>query len=103
MPEITDRYVQHALHRPRYFTGRPCKRGHIAERYVSTGACVACLNLTHRPLVANNLLQAPRQFLFPSNFDATAVDHTFAILESWTAGKDKGTGPAAAWYYLRRV
>ena len=23
-------------------TGRPCKNGHIAERYTTTGTCVAC-------------------------------------------------------------
>lgn len=27
----------------RYFTGKPCKRGHIAERHV-TGGCVVCAN-----------------------------------------------------------
>lgn len=26
----------------RYFTGRPCKRGHVAERFVSTKHCVRC-------------------------------------------------------------
>ena len=26
----------------RYFTGEPCKRGHIAERRVSTHVCVEC-------------------------------------------------------------
>lgn len=26
----------------RYFTGRPCPRGHIAERYVSARKCVVC-------------------------------------------------------------
>lgn len=25
-----------------YFTGKPCKHGHISERYTSTGACLAC-------------------------------------------------------------
>lgn len=25
-----------------YFTGRPCKRGHTARRYVSTRTCVKC-------------------------------------------------------------
>ena len=29
--------------RARYFTGRPCKRGHLSERYVSNSACVACV------------------------------------------------------------
>lgn len=27
----------------RYFTGRPCKNGHIAERWVSCGSCAGCL------------------------------------------------------------
>lgn len=26
-----------------FFTGRPCKRGHTAQRYVSTGSCTECL------------------------------------------------------------
>lgn len=26
----------------RYFTGKPCPRGHVAERFVSTKACVVC-------------------------------------------------------------
>lgn len=25
-----------------YFTGEPCRRGHVATRYVSTGGCTAC-------------------------------------------------------------
>lgn len=27
----------------RYFTGKPCKRGHVADRNTSTGNCTACL------------------------------------------------------------
>ncbi len=26
----------------RYYTGIPCKKGHISERSVSTGGCVTC-------------------------------------------------------------
>lgn len=26
-----------------YFTGKPCIRGHVSKRYVSTGGCDACL------------------------------------------------------------
>jgi hypothetical protein len=32
----------------RYFTGEPCKHGHIAERLVSTRTCVACHVATQR-------------------------------------------------------
>jgi len=27
---------------PRYFSGIPCKRGHVCERYTSSGLCVEC-------------------------------------------------------------
>jgi 5-methylcytosine-specific restriction endonuclease McrA len=30
---------------PRYFTGKPCKRGHISERNSANADCVACSNL----------------------------------------------------------
>lgn len=29
---------------PRYFTGRPCKNGHVSERYVDKALCVECNN-----------------------------------------------------------
>jgi len=32
----------------RYFTGRPCKHGHIAERFISSGACVECIDIRDR-------------------------------------------------------
>lgn len=28
----------------RYYTGIPCRRGHLSERYVSSGNCVMCLH-----------------------------------------------------------
>ena len=30
---------------PRYFTGKPCKHGHIAERYTRSGTCVVCMQI----------------------------------------------------------
>ena len=32
----------------RYFTGKPCKRGHIAERQVANWGCVECLRENQR-------------------------------------------------------
>jgi hypothetical protein len=26
----------------RYFTGKPCRHGHVAERYASNNVCVVC-------------------------------------------------------------
>lgn len=41
--EITTREVARENYKLRYFTGKPCKYGHVAERYVISGGCVKCL------------------------------------------------------------
>jgi hypothetical protein len=33
---------------PRYFTGNPCKHGHLSERLTSTANCVECLGIRNR-------------------------------------------------------
>jgi len=38
-----------------FFTGRPCKAGHLSNRFVSSGACVAC-----GALVQSNVRQRAR-------------------------------------------
>lgn len=40
--EIISRKEAQALGLKRYFTGKPCGKGHIAERYVSDTACLQC-------------------------------------------------------------
>jgi hypothetical protein len=40
-PHIIGRAQAKALGLKRYFTGKPCKRGHVAERFVS-GPCLEC-------------------------------------------------------------
>jgi len=37
----------------KYFTGTPCKRGHVAERLVSTGHCETCRKLRKKGLLEN--------------------------------------------------
>ena len=34
----------------KYFTGRPCKRGHVSERYKS-GQCIECEKTYHQPKI----------------------------------------------------
>lgn len=36
-PEAAKRQLRH------YYTGKPCKNGHAAKRYVNTGSCMACI------------------------------------------------------------
>jgi len=39
-----------ALGLKRYFTGKPCKHGHISERRVSSNTCIECGKTTYAPL-----------------------------------------------------
>jgi len=39
---------------PRYFTGKPCKHGHICERYVSSYHCVECGKDRAKKWIKNN-------------------------------------------------
>lgn len=42
-----------ALGLKKYFTGVPCKRGHISERY-ATGACIECMSIAQKALYQKN-------------------------------------------------
>lgn len=42
-PQVISRQAAHIAGKRRFFTGTPCNNGHVAERYVSNGACTACL------------------------------------------------------------
>ena len=44
MPELVTRKVAQLAGLRRYFTGKPCKHGHLCERYI-WGACVECCRL----------------------------------------------------------
>jgi hypothetical protein len=42
VPKIITRAKAKARGLKRYFTGKPCCRGHIAERHVNNWACIEC-------------------------------------------------------------
>ncbi len=42
---IVTRAEAKAVGLKRYFTGKPCPKGHVAERYTDKGSCLACLRL----------------------------------------------------------
>jgi 5-methylcytosine-specific restriction endonuclease McrA len=49
----------------RYFTGKPCKNGHIAERQVSNGVCVECSALIqskYRSVHYDKVLERNRKY-----------------------------------------
>lgn len=45
--EIITRGEARIRYKRRYFTGKPCSRGHLSSRYVATGACVRCVYLNN--------------------------------------------------------
>lgn len=42
MPEIISRAEAKAKGLKRYFTGKPCKHGHVSERYIGGKFCIQC-------------------------------------------------------------
>ena len=48
MLKILSRDDAFAQNLTKYYTGRPCGRGHDTFRYVRTGACVDCIRLYSR-------------------------------------------------------
>jgi len=43
--ELISRKEARALGLTRYFTGKPCSRGHVEERFVSSRLCLKCSNV----------------------------------------------------------
>jgi hypothetical protein len=41
-PDVISRKSARAAGRTFYFTGKPCKHGHVAERYSHKANCVIC-------------------------------------------------------------
>ncbi len=52
--EIITRKEALSVGRKRFFTDKPCIHGHIAQRFVTTGGCVAC-NAERSKLFARNV------------------------------------------------
>ena len=59
--EIVDRASARSRGLSRFYTGKPCKRGHITDRHVVSGSCVLCLRaVTRQKEAANPDLRAAR-------------------------------------------
>lgn len=48
MSQFDDRFDALANNAPRYKMKKPCRRGHMGERYSSTGLCVACVMMNDK-------------------------------------------------------
>lgn len=79
----------------RYYTGRPCKHGHIAERNTLTSACLSCLGIDQkkrRRRVSDGRLLAGLGFkevtvrIWPE--DSELLDQFVALLNKWHLAPD---------------
>lgn len=63
---IRTREEAHAAGLVRYYTGKPCHKGHDCERYVSSGGCIDCVSYKAAPKKreAANLAWPSAAFLF---------------------------------------
>lgn len=76
--KIISRAEARAAGLPRYFTGKPCKRGHISERRTTGGNCLTC----HRKQIdewhKNN----------PEKVAAKHKKHRAKVIEKYRAGRN---------------
>jgi hypothetical protein len=115
--EVTPRAEALSLGRGRYFTGRPCKRGHICERYVSTKLCVECQrlfsakwavdnkdaqNAWKRAKYASDPAVREHKLIYGAIWRNANRERMRALVAAWnTANPDSGRTKAAA-YRARR-
>jgi hypothetical protein len=64
----------------RFFTGLPCKHGHIAERMVNNGACVTCVYERNETFDAAHPERRP---IYKRRSDARNVKRVRANREAW--------------------
>jgi hypothetical protein len=88
--QITTRAEAKASGARRYFTGKPCKHGHIAERYtVSSALCVECINFRHKRAKQTKQVKAagrPR----PSKCEICGNSKKISFDHSHQTGKFRG-------------
>lgn len=54
--EIISRAEAKLKQKSTYFTGQPCKHGHLTYRYTQSGTCSECINGDHKRVVDPNAL-----------------------------------------------
>jgi hypothetical protein len=66
----------------RFNTGRPCKRGHMADRFVSNGACVECVKPPVRVVGANEAIWSP-SIVLRAPLRPEHVEELKKLLDQW--------------------
>lgn len=58
---LVSRAAAKAAGSSRYFTGEPCKRGHVCERVTANSTCVECYRASHSALYQNDPLRLEKK------------------------------------------
>lgn len=114
MPEVIERKVARDLGCRKYFTGKVCRNGHVAERYTQSGTCVDCLAETNSartvpiadfPLVELRLraTQADGALLIKTAIAVTQVRFP-TVSPVLVCRRPEGSDPQGGmWLYVLRV
>jgi len=86
--DIISRADAHAAGKLRYFTGIPCRNGHLAERYVTQGACVDCLKKFRKfapnPYTRKLVPWQPQQLYIPAGLTVDQETQLKDCLRVWS-------------------
>lgn len=81
-----------ALGVPRYFTGRPCSQGHVAERHTSSGTCCECVRQSNERRRREVLDRSAGRFAYNLHPD----DHAAALAYCQALDIQRGRMPQVA-------
>lgn len=77
MPATISRMNAYAKGLRRFYTGVPCKHGHVAERFVGNGGCTRCVNKSMAGIptrgLAWNQKMAPTPLAFSASVPASQL------------------------------
>ncbi len=77
---MLDRYNAREACKPRYYTGKRCRRGHDAERFTASGNCCQCSKERHQLLASNTWFTF--RFQGPPNWKFVSHDVAHAYLRA---------------------
>jgi hypothetical protein len=108
--EIISRNEALLAGKSRYFTGVPCRNGHIAERYVNQGQCIGCISKFKRfapnPYTSELVPWNPGLYYVPQGLTPALYQELQGYLahcvEAWVAHKGLLTNNITLAYAKRR-
>lgn len=77
--DIVSRAQAKAANLNRYFTGVPCRNGHVDFRYTASGACKSCIAANNMSLSATALTDDPDVVAAKKALEAATVAHSEAV------------------------